>query len=1000
MAKRIGDINVWVRTFEVTEPTRHRKGFTVYKVSSTVFSKSFPESATKIVVWKRYSDFKKLHKELEQIFKQLYLKGEFPAFPKAKVFGRFEHEVVEERRNAALILLQFTANHTQLFTSKAFMQFFENGYSTKDFLGHILFSRGNDVDNEEPPTTVSEQRSDISSPCLQPEIVWNVKSDHEEDCLSLSPSSISSSISPENPEMPPAVNLSSRRNTSSTLSDLVSKNDVNGGAGSSSKSDVANVDVPKSGIDIEKDVSPLNRNQSSHQGNLQPSSPFKIHMQKGHGIVRSATVTDDLSSYFDEEFEDTAFLFPTGSCSSLDALPGFSPAAEPETETPTSKASSTCSTRGMFSLPRRKTNGFGLFDFLPLFPKKAKPKAQEKEKLEVEKRNSLSVGYICEAAGHFAVAQFHESNADYTDAFNAYKEGVRVLLAGAQDDTDRDRKLLAKNKLEKYLSRAEMLKDTHLTVSSAGGGFVSPVFSSPNRKAKCLSVLDKSGRNVSHHKDAYSSTNLEELKLYKVVGLGPPRSKILVVMNPSEAAPRCYATKVLWKSPWIIYPDKETVIPVCVPFMVKLYKWFETPDKIVLLLEHAGGGRLIEFVKNYQHKRLSIVTPDDQTPEEDIPGNISFVSEALVNQVERNQTISNVEGILLNEGQPQSRNESPKPSCSIVVNDNEEVGSLPLNNSEDSPNGFHIEEERTMEPTEITEEENPDTEQILKKSKALLQTVSEALQDGCNSNDSFKSPQVVLKPVSDNELFHSPEKREDEDANTPEHESLKTLEHHAQQIDNNKTMTSEKNENNQDIAKIAKLLNAESLDDLESDSVPKRMVPEGCVKVWAAEIVMALEGLHQLGLTYGNLHIRDILMGENGHILLCYKSLWNQVDDPISWNPYMAPEIRDSVGVPLWKIHTSADWWSVGAILFLLLTGQSFSSAHPEGVFQDMVIKVPDSSVSGSVISKSSRTLLAELLQYQPTVRLGYYGAAEIKSHPFFDGFDWTKAFDDCMNNV
>lgn len=152
MAKRMGDANVWVRIFEVTEPTRHRRGFTVYKVVSTVsisliqnillltfifkihlhtcflfqvFPKSFPESATKITVWKRYSDFKKLHKELEQIFKQLYLKGEFPEFPKAKVFGRFEHEVVEERRKAALLLLEFTANHLQLFTSKAFIQFFE-----------------------------------------------------------------------------------------------------------------------------------------------------------------------------------------------------------------------------------------------------------------------------------------------------------------------------------------------------------------------------------------------------------------------------------------------------------------------------------------------------------------------------------------------------------------------------------------------------------------------------------------------------------------------------------------------------------------------------------------------------------------------------------------------------------------------------------------------------------------------------------------------------------
>ncbi|CAL8139492.1 unnamed protein product [Orchesella dallaii] len=988
MAKRIGDINVWVRTFEVTDPTRHRKGFTVYKVSSTVFPKSFPEGATKIVVWKRYSDFKKLHKELELIFKQLYLKGEFPPFPKAKVFGRFEHEVVEERRNAALLLLQFTANHTQLFTSKAFMQFFENGYSAQDFLGKILFSRGNHVDGDEPPTTVSEQRSDIASPCLQPEIVWNIKSNHEEDCISLSPSSISSSLSPDNPEIPPGVNASPRKSTSSALSDLVS-NDVNNGAGSSSLGAVATeVKMPnsQSRIDTEVNVSPLLNYQSSHTGSVHtPSSPLRGQTQKGHGIVRSATVTDDLSSYYDEEFEDTAFLFPTGSCSSLDALPGFSPSTESE-PTP-SKVSSGSSNRGLFSLPRRKPSGFGLFDFLPLFPKKTKQKPQEKEKLETEKRNSLSVGYICEAAGHFAVAQFHESNADYQDAFNAYKEGIRVLLTGAQDDTDRDRKLLAKNKLEKYIGRAEMLKETYLSVSSARGGYstVSPVFSSPNRQAKCLSVLDQSGKNVSHNKNDYSSSNLEELKLYKVVGLGPVSSKILVVMNPLEPAPKCYATKVLWKSPWIIYPEKETVIPVCVPFMVKLYKWFETPDKIVLLLEHAGGGRLIDFVKNYQHKRLSIVTPDDQTPEDDVP------QHSIVNAVLEDQTEIACPTVALGKLDPHITSESPTSDAVVGSSSVEDENNLKLSNCENPPNGFHLSEE-AVKPDEDVEVGNPDVEELLKKSKALLQTVNDALQDNCSS----KSQAIH----NDSELSHSTEN--DGNGHSSEHESLKVLNDEGIQVQviNDNVGIAETSSQDQGKTSSEKLFRVESLDDFDTENMPKRMVPEGCVKVWAAEVVMALEALHQIGLTYGNLHIRDILMGENGHILLCYKSLWNQVDDPVSWSPYMAPEVRDSIGIPLWKIHTSADWWSLGTILFLLLTGQSFSSAHPEGIFQEMVIKVPECCVNGSLISKSSRTLLTELLQYQPTVRLGYYGAAEIKSHPFFDGFDWEKAVEECMNSV
>ena len=40
-------------------------------------------------MWRRFSDFKKLHQELSKIYVQKHAKEEeFPAFPKAKFFGR------------------------------------------------------------------------------------------------------------------------------------------------------------------------------------------------------------------------------------------------------------------------------------------------------------------------------------------------------------------------------------------------------------------------------------------------------------------------------------------------------------------------------------------------------------------------------------------------------------------------------------------------------------------------------------------------------------------------------------------------------------------------------------------------------------------------------------------------------------------------------------------------------------------------------------------------
>lgn len=45
-----------VRRFIIPETTRHKKGFTIYKVTSVVFLKSSHEEISKVSVWKRYND--------------------------------------------------------------------------------------------------------------------------------------------------------------------------------------------------------------------------------------------------------------------------------------------------------------------------------------------------------------------------------------------------------------------------------------------------------------------------------------------------------------------------------------------------------------------------------------------------------------------------------------------------------------------------------------------------------------------------------------------------------------------------------------------------------------------------------------------------------------------------------------------------------------------------------------------------------------------------------
>jgi len=57
------------------------------------------------IVWKRYSDFKNLHRSLFVTHRDLYLPGKFPAFIKPKVFGKFLHMSVQSSSSMHDVLL-------------------------------------------------------------------------------------------------------------------------------------------------------------------------------------------------------------------------------------------------------------------------------------------------------------------------------------------------------------------------------------------------------------------------------------------------------------------------------------------------------------------------------------------------------------------------------------------------------------------------------------------------------------------------------------------------------------------------------------------------------------------------------------------------------------------------------------------------------------------------------------------------------------------------------
>ncbi|XP_062240265.1 sorting nexin-15 [Platichthys flesus] len=116
------------RFFSVTEPRPHEKGHTEYKVSARFVSKRHPEDVKEVVVWRRFSELKKLHGELAYTHRNLFRRQEeFPSFPRAQMFGRFEDAVIEERRKAAEAMFLFTTTIPALYNSPQLKDFFRGG---------------------------------------------------------------------------------------------------------------------------------------------------------------------------------------------------------------------------------------------------------------------------------------------------------------------------------------------------------------------------------------------------------------------------------------------------------------------------------------------------------------------------------------------------------------------------------------------------------------------------------------------------------------------------------------------------------------------------------------------------------------------------------------------------------------------------------------------------------------------------------------------------------
>jgi serum/glucocorticoid-regulated kinase 2 len=170
-----------------------------------------------------------------------------------------------------------------------------------------------------------------------------------------------------------------------------------------------------------------------------------------------------------------------------------------------------------------------------------------------------------------------------------------------------------------------------------------------------------------------------------------------------------------------------------------------------------------------------------------------------------------------------------------------------------------------------------------------------------------------------------------------------------------------------------------------------RKFTEERAKFYAAQIGLGLGHLHSKNIVYRDLKPENILMDELGNVYLTDFGMAKMLPEGestmsfVGTPEYLAPEIIACTGH-----NIMADWWSFGILIYEMMVGiPPFYNQNIQLMYeliQHGELRFPQRNP----LSREAQDIITKLLERDPTRRLGARGIEEIKSHPYFEGINWT----------